>query len=829
MSNFRLVLRQIVKQPGFSFTVIVMLALGIGAMTAMFSLFHTVLLRPLPVHEPVRLVNLMSPGPRIGGWSTGIAGGLDSVFSYPMFRDLEERQDVLTGLAAHRTFDANVSAGLQPESTQGLLVSGQYFDVLGVQPALGRLIGRQDEPAVGESPVAVLSHAFWKSRLGEDPGAIGRSITVNAQSLTVIGVAPEGFSGTTIGVEPSIFVPLTLAWRMQPGMSNDDSERGWHWLHLFGRLRDGVPIEQAEASLNALHSGILNEVEAPMYSLPGDVLERFRNRPLLLESGARGQSSRRGDMQRPLTLLLGLTAVVLAVVFVNIASLLLARTASREPEIAIRISVGATRARLLGQYLSETATLAVLGGMASLPVAALVMARIVALLPSERSGITSIGIDASTALLVAAATIASLLVLGVVPALRSSKTSGTDLAQGSATRVSGTKSSTSVWRSLATAQVSLATVLLVLAGLFTQSLVNVTHVNLGMDIDSVATFSISPGLSGYDSARISETYREIEERISAEPGVIDASSALVPLLSFSNFHRPIEVEGFDGGPATDSDASFNIVSPAFFETLSIPLLAGRNFARTDQVGSRQVAVVNQSFVRKLGLGNALGKRFSFPDAPDASYEIIGVVADAKYNQVKDEIPPQFYLPLREDASFGSLSFYVRSGIPPVSILGSIRSAVGRVDPTLALGDLQPLSATFRSNVFLDRTIALLSVGFASLATLLATIGLYGVLAYSMSQRTRELGLRLALGSTRGRLRRLVLSQVGKMTLVGSIVGLAAATALGTLVQSMLYGLSAISPLVIVGTVAVLGLVSFAASYLPAHRAMRVDPMRALRE
>ena len=833
MNNVRFALRQTANHPGFSIILVLMLAIGIGATTAMFSLFYDVLMRPLPVHEPEGLVNLMSPGPKPVGYSTGIAGRVDSVFSYPMFRDLEANQEVFTGLAAHRTFDVNLSTGVQTHSLRGLLVSGQYFHVLALQPTIGRLIDGRDEPGTGESRVAVLSHAFWQTRLGGDPDIVGRALTINGHSLTVIGVAPEGFTGTSIGVEPAVYVPLTLAWVLRAGASNDENFRGYHWLHLFARLRDGVSLTQAQASISALQSSIIRDVEAGLWDLSDETLERFLNRPMRLEPGAMGQSARRSNMRQPLTILLSLTGLVLLIVCANITGLLLARNASRDGEIAVRISVGASRWQLLRQLFCETAIIAAIGGLASVPVAALILQGAGALLPPNRSGFVADGIDTATLVIAATIAILTTLLVGIVPALRRSQPNMALAAKGAVARMSKGQGKRGFWQSLITAQLSLAIVLVVLAALFVRSLANVFSVDLGMDIDSVSTFSISPGLNGYSPEQSADLYRRLTEELAAEPGVLNVSSALVPLLSSSNFMRPISIDGNESQDGVDVGASFNIVSPEFFRTFSIPVHRGREFAAGDGGNASQVAIVNESFVAKFGLGDdVLGKRFTLlsgQTAADPNIEIVGVVADAKYSEVKDDIPAQFYLPLNEESALGSMTFYVRSGIDPVTMLQSVPGVVARVDPDIPVEDLQTLATRFRENVFIDRTITILSGAFSVLATCLAAVGLYGVLAYSMSRRTKELGLRLALGSTPRGLRNLILSQVGIIVLIASCIGIAGSIGIGRLAESMLFGLTGFSPPIMIGAVALLGAVALGAGYLPAHRVMRTDPMQALRE
>jgi predicted permease len=818
--------------------VILMLAIGIGATTAMFSLFHQVLVQPLPVTEPERLVNFSAPGPiRPGGVRSGDAvGDWRATFSYPMFRDLEARQTVLTGLAAHRDFEANLTYGTQTQASRGLLVSGSYFGVLNLKPALGRLIGPRDEPAVGESAAAVLSYDYWQRQFGGDPSVIDRTLIVNGRELTVIGVAPDGFDGTMLGWRPDVFVPLTLRWLMQPAAPRDADVRGSYWLFLFGRLSPDVTIEQASSSLNGLYRGINAELEAPLLTAMSDEQKaQFIDQPLVLEPGARGQSYIPRAAVEPLTLLLGLTALVLLIVCVNVANLLLARGASRAGEMAIRASVGASRGRLMAQLVTESAVLAALGGFASLPVAAVTLALVTSLLPDPLAAGLAVELDASAMLFAAGASLTTVMLFGLAPAWQTSDMDLGQAAKAQASRSSGGRGTAQFRSALSTAQIAFSMVLLVLAGLFARSLANVARVDLGMEIDSLVTFSVSPRLNGYGAEDVQAFYDRIEEALAGQPGIDAVASAGAPLIAGSGMTFFLSVPGFEDAPGQDRTTQSNVVSPEFFETLSIPLLAGRGFTDSDirsfvnaSVFAANVAIVNETFARRFNLDDPLGTRFRIPFVHDTDIEIVGVVADAKYTGVKNDIEPQFYVPGRHFVDDTSLSFYVRGGVDADTLVGMIPRIVADIDATLPVGDLITMQSQVENNVYLDRMITTLSAGFAVLATLLAATGLYGVLAYNVSQRTRELGLRLALGAAPGDLRSLVLKLVGRMAMIGIGIGFVAAIILGRAAEALLFALSGYEPLVLVAAAAVLLAVVFAAAYVPARRASRIAPMEALR-
>lgn len=830
MHNLRYALRQLGIRPGFSATVVLMLALGIGATTAIFSVFHQVLLQPLPVYEPGRLVNLGAPGPKPGSRSCGFAGGCDLVFSYPMLRDLQYRQDVFTGIAGHRGFEANLSHEGDTATGIGMLVSGSYFDVLGLAPALGRLIGTQDEPQIGESAVAVLSHAYWRERFGGDRNVIGSRINVNGQDLTIIGVAPTGFSGTSPGIRPQVFVPLTLRWLMEPTRPSDYEDRTAYWVYLFARLQPAVSIAQASAGINTLYRGILREVEAPLNSMPAAAMDRFLTKEITVEPGARGQSEIPANARQPFILLLGVTALVLAIVCVNVANLLLVRGLSRAGEMAIRASIGATRGRLLSQLLTEALLLALLGGVAGLPVAVVTLAFIEATVPAQLAAGLVIELSPIAVWFAFLVTLLTALLFAVVPALRTARTDPGRIVKDRASSSGAGKSTVRLRSLLVTVQVAFSMILLVLAGLFAESLMNLARVDLGLAEDSLLTFTVAPRRNGYEAEQVAGTVDRIEQALAGQPGVVGATSARIALISDRTWGASLNVEGFDAGPGADINAFLNAVSPSFFQTLSIPLLRGRLFSAADTLDSPQVAIVNESFVRKFDLGDdAIGRRIAPDGRPlETGREIVGVVADAKYNVVRGDIPAQYFLPRSQLNDLDAATFYVRTDADPDAIMRMIPGTVSAVDPDLPVSGLMTMTKQVQDSIFLDRLVALLSAIFAGLATLLAAVGLYGVLAYNVAQRTREMGLRLALGARPENLSALVFKQICVVAAIGGAIGLVGAVALGRAAESLLYGLTGYDPLVLIGSLITLSVVVFGASYLPARRAAGITPMEALR-
>ncbi len=826
--NLKLAIRRLFKTPFVTIIAILSLALGIGANAAIFSLFDQALLRSLPVQRPNELVNLSSPGPKQGPNSCGQAGDCESVFSYPMFRDLEKQQPVFTGIALHVGFGANLSYQGQTRNGEGLLVSGSYFPILGLQPALGRLLDPNDDRNSGGHFVTVLSHGYWTSRLGANPAVLNQTLIVNGQRMTIVGVAPRGFNGTTLGMEPAVFVPVTMRELMVPGWKGFDNRRSY-WAYLFARLKPGVPVEQARAAMNGVYRPIINDVDAPLQKGMSDqTMARFKAKTLVVEPGRRGQSQVHKEAKTPLILLFSITGIVLLIACANIANLLLARGAGRATEMAVRLSLGATRRQLLAQLLTESCVLAVLGGIAGLVVARWTLALIASLLPADGAGAFQFEIQLPVVLFAAVISIATGLLFGLFPALHATKPDLVSAIKAQAGQPSGARAAARFRSTLVTAQIALSMALLISAGLFVKSLINVSRVDLGLKIDNVITFGLSPDLNGYDPARSMAFFERIESEMAGVPGVTAVAASMVPLLAGSNWGSSVSVQGFEKGPDTDAHAYYNEISPGYFRTVGIPLMSGREFTAADAAGAPKVAIVNEAFAKKFNLGReGVGKRMS-NGSSELDMEIVGIVQNAKYSEVRQEPPPIFFMPYRQDKRVGSLNFYARTSLDPEQLLGTAPAVVARLDANLPLEDLKTMPQQVRENVFMDRMISTLSAAFALLATLLASVGLYGVLAYTVSQRTREIGLRMALGADGARMRRMILKQVAWMTLAGGLIGIVGAHYLGQAAASQLFELKAHDPAVMTLSAVLLTIVAFAAGYIPAYRASRVHPMQALR-
>ena len=811
-----------------------MLAIGISATTAAFSVFYQVLLKPVSAVEPERLVNLRETGSKPGAlWCS--AGGfcnLESAFSYPMFRDLAAAQTAFTSIAAHFAFEANIVRGTDATNGRGTLVSGSYFDVLGVQPALGRLIAPRDELELAESHVAVLSHDFWQSQLASDRGIVGKTLTVNGQILTVIGVAPESFRGTTLGWRAQIYVPLTMRWLMEPTAGENRDDRRSYWLNLFARLAPGTSFEQAEAAMQSIHSAILRDRElAQQPATSDDERAGILARRVSLDAGLQGQSALRDTAHQPLTFLLTATALLLFVVCVNVANLLFARGASRATEMAVRASVGASRSRLIAQLLTEVGVLAALGAMTSVPAVVLILKAAQTVIPNRLATEITVKPDLAVLLFAIAVTASAAIAAGLLPARYTGTANPDHIVKNHGTKVLGHARGARLRSFLGISQVALSLILLVLAGLFLTSLANINRVRLGFNAGSLVTFSIAPQLNGYDAERIDALFARIRETLTSEPGIAGVTSADVPLIADRSFNFGVQVVGEE--QRDDNGVLANFVETGFFDVLEIPLLAGREFTDTDGLNTA-VAIVNESFVRQFELGTAsaaIGRQLDFQPLANA-IEIVGVVADSKYRDVKGEIEPHFFAPRRLFADFGfgvtAEHFYVRTTLPVDAVMRVIANDIAAIDPSLPVVDLHSMEAQVRENTYTDRLVTMLTASVAVLATLLAAFGLFAVLAFNVAQRSREFALRMALGARPREIGALVSRQVAAMVAIGFAIGTVGAIALGQAAESLLFGLSGFDPFVILAAMVVVAAVVVVATYWPARHAARIAPMQALR-
>ena len=827
--SLRLAFRVLFKTPFVTAIAVLSLALGIGANSAIFSMFDQLLLQKVPVSDPDELVKLSAPGPKQGSTSCSQAGGCEVVFSYPMFRDLEQKQSVLAGLAAHRSFDANLLVRNAPSSGQGQYVSGSYFPTLRVRPALGRLLTQADDDAIGAHSVAVLGYAFWQTRFGGDSSVLNQTLIVNGQLMTIVGVAPRDFYGITLGDVPNVYVPISMRGVLERGFRGFE-RRDSYWVYVFGRRKPGTTIDQVAEALNAIYRPIINDVEAPQQGgMSEQTMQRFRTKQVVVEEGHRGQTTIQDEATTPLWLLFGVTGIVLLIACANVANLLLARGAGRAMEMGVRLSLGATRWQLIRQLLTESIVLAGLGGVASLLVAKATLGSISAMLPPEAVTTLRFAVQPSVVIFAGALSLVTGLVFGMFPALHSTRPDLVTTIRTNAGQIAGGRVASRFRSTLVTLQIALSMALLVSAGLFLKSLFNVSKVDLGLKVDQVVTFGISPIRSGYDYARSAVLFARLEEELAAIPGVNGVTASRVPLLSGSNWGTDVRVQGFEVGPDTDNESRFTQVGPGYFNVLGFQMLAGRDFTAGDRAGAAQVAVVNEAFAKKFNLGTDVVGKFMSTSGPDSlGIQIVGFVKNAGYAGVKDTVPAVFYTPWRQDSRIGEMFFLVRTSADPTTLLRAIPDVVGKIDRGIPVEELKTMPQQIRENVFLDRMISSMTAVFAGLATMLAGIGLYGVLAYTVAQRTREIGVRMALGADAGRVRGLVMRQVAWMTGIGGLLGVTAALGIGRAARSILFGLEGHDPVVFAMAIVALTLVSVVAGFVPAQRAARVSPMGALR-
>ena len=810
LKDIRFAFRRLLKSPGFTLTAVASLALGVGANTAIFSLVNTALLRPLPARQPERLVSLAVSG----------EGGSMLAFSYPAYRDFRERSgETLDGLFATRLAPMSLSRGGDNQRIWGYLVTGNYFDVLGVAAARGRTLQPEDDAAPLASPVAVISHASWRHRFGSDPDIVGRELVVNGRPFRVVGVAPEGFKGTELVYTPEVWVPVMMQEWIEPANAWLE-RRTTQNIFVTGRLRDGVTHEQAEASLNLLAAQLAREhpreEEWKKITLmpPGFIIPQLRGAFLSFAA-----------------VLMGVVGLVLLLACVNLASLLLARGAARRKEIAICLALGAGRGRLVRQLLTESVMLALAGGAAGLFLAVWIIDLVAAFKPPIDVPVwIDLAVDWRVMLFALAASVATALVFGLAPALQATRP---ELVP--ALKDLGAQSGRSRSRlrgGLVVAQVALSLVLLLAAGLALRALGRLQTTSPGFEVAGGLVLSYDLGQMGYDKARGQQFHRQAVERVRALPGVRAASlTDLFPLslnYSSSDFHA-------EGQPAARGanapQAMVASVGPDYFAAMGAPLVAGRDFAPADGGEAPRVVIVNETLARRYfpgpGPDAAVGRRLSF-EGPEGPYaQIVGVARDGKYWTLGESPQPFVYFPLAQSYS-SSATMVVRAEGDPAALARAVRGAIGQLDSGLPLYDVKTVEEHLSLALFPARVAAMLLGAFGLLALALAAVGVYGVVSYAAAQRTREIGVRMALGAQRWDVLRLVGGRGLLLVAAGIALGLGAALALTRFMASLLYGVSATDPGVFTLVVLLLGSVALLACYVPARRATRVDPMEALR-
>ncbi|HKW34118.1 MAG TPA: ABC transporter permease [Candidatus Acidoferrum sp.] len=826
-------LRMLLKNPGFTAIAVLTLALGIGANTAIFSLLNQVLLRRLPVRNPERLVILKSPGPKRGHvWSDGDDS---EIFSYPLYQGLAKNTSVFDGVIARYEFSTSVASHGQTDRGSGELVTGNYFQTLGVRPALGRLLTPADDDVQGAHPVLVLSHGYWTQHFGGDSGVLNQTMLVNDTAMTIVGVAQAGFTGIQVGQTPDVFVPMTMKGQMTPIRNGLDD---WNdsFLAVLARLKPGVSQEQAEAAINVDYHPLLEQQLEHLGGggnhLHGKDRDEFLNKKVVLYPGAQGRTVTQRDSGPALEALFAMVGLVLLIACTNVANLLLAKGAARQREFAIRSALGATKGRMIRQLMVESFLCAVAGGGLGLLLGSWLMNILTQAVVSE-GGVQGIHskVDATVLGFAAAATATSALVFGLIPAWRVARGSVSQVLKDQGSTGSAGPGHVRFRKVLVAGQVAFTVLLLAGATLFAQTLWNLRKQNLGLSTENLITFSISPQLSGYDAPRTVALVDQLRQRLAGLPGVSGVGSSQIAVLTGTDMGTNITVEGRQNLDTDERHVNYDAVSLNYFSTMKVPLLSGREFNDADTATSPKVAIINEAMMKAFFSNrNPIGVHLAMGSGNDAKpdIEIVGVVKDAKESHVRDRARPYFYRPYAQFGKLFGMTFYVRTSQDPLLIANDLRQTVRQQDANLPIYELKTVSRVVDEDLFAERVIAGLSSSFGALAAILAALGIYGVLAYLVVQRTREIGIRLALGAASAHVRALVFKEVGWMVLAGVVVGLPAAYALARLSESLFFGVHAGDVIVYLISLSVIVMIAAIACYVPSRRATRIDPIVALR-
>jgi putative ABC transport system permease protein len=824
--DVRFGLRQLRLHPGFTLTAVLSLALGIGANTAIFTLVDQIVLRLLPVKNPRELVQLRVEGGRFGS-NTG-----DDVhtFSYPTYVALRDHSTVFAGLTGQTIEEASLSGDERGEMIRVGLVGGNFFQVFGVEPLLGRLLTPEDDTTINGHPVAVLQYTFWRNRFAGDVNIVGSTIRLNGTPFTVIGVSAPGFEGTDVGLPTEAWTPVTMKAAILPARNDLEDERS-AWFYLFGRLKPGAGIEQAQAAMRVLYrQRQQEELQGEFFQRFPEERERFLRQDFSLVPAGGGQSWLRSHFEAPLIVLQWLVGVVLLIACTNVANLLLARATARQREVAIRGALGASRGQLIRQFLLESMMLAAAGGAAGLLLSSWMTRGLIRVLPFDPANLSlSTTPDTRILLFSAAITLLTALLFGLAPALRGTRVApGTTLKQEAGAIAGG--GHVRLRKVFVAVQVGLSCLLLIGAGLFARTLANLQNVELGFDSQNVVMFSVRPSIA-YDAARKLQVYRSLLEGLAAVPGVKAAGANRTMLLTGGQWDGSITMPGVAAQDGNPPWSFFNAVTPGYFEALGIPVTAGRDLSWSDWGGSRSLCLVNQELVDEyLGGENPVGRFLGQGRDTPPDREIIGVFGNARYEDVRGAIPRQVFVSLDSKIAYtSSVNVYARVVGDARAVMPLLREHVRRVDANLVVSEMRTLDEQLNRRLSNERLLSFLSVGFALLASLLAVVGLHGVLTFVVARRTRELGIRMALGADRGRVVRLVMGEMLLVVVLGTAVGVLAGLLFGRLVQSQLFGVNgADAPVYLISVTALLA-AALGAALAPAWRASRIDPMTALRQ
>ena len=818
-------LRTFARSPLFVAVAVFSLAFGIGANTAIFSLTDQILVRMLPVKQPEQLVLFSAIGRHYGnnqGWNR---------ISYPMYQDFRDHNTVFSGMFCFREAEMSLSYDGRTERVAGEFVSGNYFPVLGVTAAIGRLFTAADDKFQGGHPVAVLSYGFWQRKFAGNPGVIGQKLNINGYPFTVIGVIQPGFSGTDPGYAPEVRVPVMMSSKLTSFL--DLNDRRSRWVTAFGRLKPGISIKEAKASIQPFFHQILQmEVKEKAFAKASPYMKQaFLKMSMDLLPASKGRSYLRRQFSKPLLVLMATVTLVLLIACANIANLLIARATSRQKEMAVRLALGSGRRRIIRQLLVESLLLSITGGIAGLALAVWTDRALISFLPASSVplNISSVPDWRILAFNIALSVLTG-IAFGLAPAVQSTRPDLAGTLKDQAGAVTG-GASTLTRKLLVVAQITLSLLLLIGAGLFIRSLQNLKDLDPGFRTTNLLAFKVDPTLNGYPRDRTKAFYLRLKENLEGLPGVRMAALAIVPVMEGNEWDQWVTIDSYSPKTGELPDPHMNFVSPDYFKTMEITLLAGRDFRRTDTVGSPKVCIVNEAFAKKyFGTINAVGHKIGMGIDPGTKTDItiVGVARSTKYESMRDEIPIEVFRPYQQMDFATGITAYVRTAQNPKQIFSSIRKLVHDLDSNLPVFEMVTLEKQMEDSLVTERLVALLSTGFGFLATVLAAIGLYGVMAYTVARRTREIGIRMAIGAARKDVLWLVLREVMVLLGIGIAIALPAAWILTQTVRSQLYGIQPSDPVSMAAATLAIAAVAVLAGYLPARRATRVDPMCALR-
>jgi putative ABC transport system permease protein len=830
VQDLRFALRQMRRAPGFVLTAVSTLALGVGANTAVYSLLDQALLRALPVRAPEQLVVLAAPAKAWEGHTSDRGAGEDKSFSYPMYRDLRDQAKVFDGLIATTQASVGITYDRMSEPGDAELVSGNYFSVLGVRPALGRLLTAADDGAPGADPVAVLSYRYWASHLGSDPRLVGKTIALNGHAFEVIGVAPEDFQSAVWGEMPDVFVPMSMLDAVIPGKGTRLSDHTDRWINVIGRLHEKETREQAEAGVAPLwHALRAEELKALGQRSPRFVDDFLTHSRLQLEPGARGLSYSRGDLYVPLLAMMAMATLVLLLAATNVASLLLVRAAARGQEFAVRSAMGARSGRILQQLLIEGALIGFLGGTVGLLMAPVAMRLLVHQFarPDQASAFHAtldlrlLGFGLVTALAVS-------LLFSLAPAIQLLRP---DLVEALKQTAMTRRGVLNLRRAMVSLQIGLSVLLLMGAGLFVRTLENLRHVNAGFNTTHLVTFHINPLQAGYNQPQIAGLERRVIDGMVGQPGVKAVAASDDQELAGNGQGGNVTVEGYTPPVSEDFDIEETVVNSDYFHAMQVPIAVGRTFSNADDATAQPVAIVNETFVRHYfkDAASAIGRRVAKGAGNHLQYmTIVGVVRDTRHRNLRVPSLPTLFMPIEQADAPGQLFLYLRTATPPEEMFATVRSALRSIDPMLTIAGLRTMDDQIEESISNERMIEALALVFGGLAALLAGVGIFGVLAHATMQRTREIGIRIALGSTRLAVSAMVLKETLRLGAIGVLVALPCAVLLGRTLRSQLFGVSAADPWTLAGVTLLMGLIGFIATLIPARRAASIDPVQALR-